>query len=94
MSDRRIGSIRVPRNNVIVQVVGRTRASAALAIVVERQCRVRRRIAGVGLFPFGEVARVAGTAVDVGVGLIRVVAIVGRALATNQIVAVIEHHFR
>ena len=41
--------------------------------------------------PFGEVARVAGAAVDVGISLVNVVGIIGRALATHKAVASIEH---
>ena len=39
----------------------------------------------------GEVARVAGASVDVGVGLVHTAGIVGRALAAHQTGAVIEH---
>ena len=39
----------------------------------------------------GEVARVAGAAVDVGIGLVNMVGIVGRALAAHQAGAVSEH---
>ena len=76
-----------------VQVVGRARAGAALAIVIERQRRVIRRVAGIG-HRAGEVARVARAAVDVGIGLVRVVGIVGRALAAHQAGAVLEHAVR
>ena len=75
-----------------VQAVGRARATAAQVVVIERQRRVRRRIAGIGLGTlFGEVARVAGTAVDAGTGLIHIVAIASRALTAHQAGAVSEH---
>ena len=39
----------------------------------------------------GEVARVAGAAVDVGVGLVHMVGIIGRALTAHQVGTVLEH---
>ena len=57
----------------IVQVVGSARAAKAQPIVVEGQRRVRRRVARIGFRLIGipgEVTRVIGAAVDVGVGLV------------------------
>ena len=81
-----IGAVSVPIGPIVtrVQVIGRSRAAAAQFVVVERQRRVRRRVAGIGLFPLGEVARVARAAVDVGIGLVNMVGIIGRALAAHQ----------
>ena len=77
-----------------VQVVGRARATVALGVVVERQRRVLGRVAGIGLRLIGisgEVAWVARTTVDVGIGRIRMVGIIGRALASHKTGAISEH---
>ena len=86
-------AVNVPSGNIaaLVQVKGCTRATAALVIVVERQRRVLLRKAGIGLGLLGEVARVAGPAVDMGVSLIDVVGIVSRTHAAHQFGAAIEH---
>ena len=91
-----IGTVVLPTGIVVarVQVVGRARAGAALVVVVERQRRVRGRVAGVSLGHsalVGEVARVAESAVDVGIGLVNMVDIIVRALASHQAGAVPEH---
>ena len=88
------GAVCVPTGIVAaarVQVVGPARAAAALAVVVERQRRVRRRVAGIGFFKSAEVARVARAAVEVGIGLVHMAGIVSRALVARQLGAIIEH---
>ena len=87
-----IGAVGVPTGIVgaRVQDVGRARAAAALAVVVERQRRVRRRENSIGFF-IGKVARIACAAVEVGVGGIDMIGIIGRALAAHQTGAVKEH---
>ena len=77
----------------LVQVVSRASAAAAIDVVVERHCRVLRRVHYIGLRS-GQVAGVAGAAVDAGIGLVHVVAIVGRSLAAHDAVASKEHLIR
>ena len=89
-----MSAVSVPNRIVFtrVQVVGRARATAALGVVIERQCRVRRCVASIGLGTRGsEVAWVARAAVQVGVGRIHIIFIISRALATNQAGTVAEH---
>ena len=75
-----------------VQVVGRARATTAQVVVVERERRVIWRVAGVGLgASSSEIAWVARSAVDVGIGLISVVFIIDSALAAHQSDVDIEH---
>ena len=88
-----IGTVVLPTGIVgaRVQVVGRARAAAALVVVVERERRVRRRVVGIGLGFSGEVARVAGSAVDAGIVDTNMAAVEGRALAAHQRGATGEH---
>ena len=76
-----------------IQFVGFARAATAIVVVVERQRRVIIRVANISLRA-GKVAGVVGAAVDAGIGAIHMGGIVGRALAANETVAVLEHVMR
>ena len=88
-----IGTVVLPTGIVgaRVQVVGRACAAAALGVVVERERRVRRRVAGIGLSRNGEVARVARAAVDAGLETVHMGGIIGRALAAPDLGTIQEH---
>ena len=76
----------------LVQVIGRALARTAQFVVVERQRRVPGRVADIGfIHGLSQIARIARTAVDVGVGLIDVVGIIDCALTTHQTGASSEH---
>ena len=90
-----IAAISGPTWHVIarVQVVGRARAIRSHVVIVERQCRIVWRVLRIGLSGqiTAQVARVAGADVDVGVSLVNMARVVGRAHATHEIVAGFEH---
>ena len=94
LGDRSVGADAAPARSACarVQIIGRALAAAALGVVVERQRPVILGEAGVGFGTrCGEVPRVTGAAVDVGIGLVNMVDIIGRALAARDVFTLIKH---